>query len=71
VIEIDEIETHFALAGRGDFNQPAAQSETLEGAEKYDAADKIQDDLRALSTGRRANLCRHVLGADDQLSAMA
>jgi hypothetical protein len=31
------------------------------------AADKIEDDLRALSTDRRANLCRQVLAADDQL----
>src|SRR5580704_15669022 len=32
VIEVDEVETHFALAGRGDFDLPAVHRETGEGA---------------------------------------
>src|SRR5271166_6440878 len=67
VIEIDEVETDFALAGRGDFDQPAAQGEATEGAAEHDAADEIEDYVRAPSAGRRTNLGRQVVGADDQL----
>jgi hypothetical protein len=67
VIEINEVKTHFALAGRGDFDQPAAQGETFERAAEHDTANKIKDDIRAFSTGRRANFRRKVVRADDQL----
>jgi hypothetical protein len=67
LIEIGEVETHFTLPGRGDFDQPAAPRETVDGAAEHDAANNIEDDIRALSTGRRANFRREVLSADDHL----
>ena len=66
MIEIREVETHFALACRGDFDQPAAPGKTLERAAEHDAADQIEDDVRAFAPGRCANLYWQVLRADDQ-----
>ena len=65
VIEIDEVEAHFALAGRRDFDQPAAEGETVDGATKHDAADQIEHDICALAADGGANLARQVLCADD------
>jgi hypothetical protein len=67
VIEIGEIEAHFALSGRGDLDQPTAEGEAFEGAPEHDAADQIQHDIGALAASRRANLARQVLRAGDQL----
>jgi hypothetical protein len=66
VVEIREVETHFALSGGGDFDQSAAQGGALERAAEHHAADQIEHNVRALVPGRRANLRRQVLGADDQ-----
>src|ERR1700727_3440489 len=67
MVEISEVKSHFTPPGCGDLNQPAAQGETLEGAGEHDAADQIEDDVRAFSPGRRANFPRQVLGGNDQL----
>jgi hypothetical protein len=45
LIEIGEVETHFTLPGRGDFDQPAAPRETVDGAAEHDAANNIEDDI--------------------------
>jgi pimeloyl-ACP methyl ester carboxylesterase len=63
VVEIREVKTHFALSGRGDFDQSAAQGEALERAAEHHAADQIEDNVRALVPGRRANFHRQVRGA--------
>jgi hypothetical protein len=55
------------LAGRSDFDQPTAQGETVEGTAERDTPDQVEDDIRALATGRCMNLCRQLLGTDDQL----
>jgi hypothetical protein len=44
------VETHFALPGRGNLDQPAAQGEALERAAEHDAANQIEDDVRAFSS---------------------
>src|SRR5439155_23202507 len=67
VIEIGEVEAHFALAGSGNFNEPAADGEAVDGAPEHDAADQIEHDIRALAVGRRTRRGRQVLGAYDQL----
>jgi hypothetical protein len=36
-------------------------------AAEHDAANQIEDDVRAFSSGRRPNFRRQVLGADDRL----
>ena len=58
MIEIGEIEAHFALACGGNFDEPAAEGEAVDGAAKHHAADQIKDDIGALSSGRRANFGR-------------
>jgi hypothetical protein len=66
VIEISEIERHLALAGRGDFDEAAAQSKAVGSRTKHDAAEQVEDDIRALAARRRTNLGRQVRRADDQ-----
>jgi Methyltransferase domain len=58
VIEIGEVDADLALAGCGDFHQPATQGETVDGVAEHDAADQVKDHIRTLATGRRTNLCR-------------
>ena len=71
MIEIDEVEIHFALASRGDFDQPAAQGQTLQSAGEHDAADKIENDVRALSAGRAATSAGKSFAPMINFSAMA
>src|SRR5271169_719208 len=56
VIGISEVETHLALASRGDLDQPAAEGQAVDCVAEHDAADEIEDDIRPLAAGRRTDL---------------
>ena len=67
MIEVSEVEAHLALAGYGDLDQPAPECEAVEGVAEHDAADQVEDDIRALPAGRRADFGRQTLRAENQL----
>jgi hypothetical protein len=67
MIKIPQVEAHFALPGRSNFDEPAAMGEAVEGAPEHDAADQIKDHIRAFVIGCRVNLGRQILRTDDQL----
>jgi hypothetical protein len=70
-VEIHEVETHFALPRRCDFDQPPAPSETVDGAAEYHAADQIEDDVRAFPSPVAARISAGGSSAPISVSAMA
>jgi hypothetical protein len=67
VIKIGQVKAHFTPAGGGDFNQPTAKSQAVDGVAEHDAADQVKDDIGTLAAGRRTYFGRQILRAENQL----
>jgi hypothetical protein len=48
------------LAGCGDFDQSAPESQAVDCIAEHDAADEVKDDIGALAVGSRAHLDRQI-----------